>query len=195
MEQTAVAPTDRELVEAVLLGDTTSWETLAERHQTPMFRLVYLLLGDEQEAEDIAQEALWRAYRQLQRFDRARPFRPWLLSIAANLAKNRRRSLGRYLQRLARVGRSQAHHSSTLEERVLSGMEAEALYQAVQQLRPDDREIIYLRYFLELSVEDAAQTVNIAEGTVKSRLHRALKRLRGVIEDQYPLLMDVKTHG
>lgn len=193
MEQTAAAaPTDRELVEAVLLGDTTSWETLAERHQTPMFRLAYLLLGDEQEAEDVAQEALWRAYRELGRYDLQRPLRPWLLSIAGNLAKNRRRSLGRYLQRLARVGQRQDTPGATLEERVLAGMEAQALWQAVQQLKADDREVIYLRYFLELSVEETAQAVDIAEGTVKSRLHRALKRLRDVVEAQYPLLMEAR---
>lgn len=191
MEQTAnTSPTDRELVIAARRGDPQAWEKLAARHQTPMFRLVYLLLGDQQESEDVAQEALWRAYRQLARFDVERPFRPWLLGIAGNLAKNRLRSLGRYLQRLVRVGQRQVRSPASLEDRVLAGMEAEALWQAIQQLKAADREIIYLRYFLELSVEETAQSVAIAEGTVKSRLHRALNRLRAVIETEYPLLME-----
>lgn len=191
MEQTVnTSPTDRELVIAARRGDPQAWEKLAARHQTPMFRLVYLLLGDQQESEDVAQEALWRAYRQLARFDVERPFRPWLLGIAGNLAKNRLRSLGRYLQRLVRVGQRQVRSPASLEDRVLAGMEAEALWQAIQQLKAADREIIYLRYFLELSVEETAQSVAIAEGTVKSRLHRALNRLRAVIETEYPLLME-----
>ena len=87
-------------------GDGAAWETLVRAYQEPVFRLAYLLLQDGPEAEDTAQEAFWRAYRALDRFDPARPFRPWLLSIAANLARNRRRSLGRYLAALGRLGRN-----------------------------------------------------------------------------------------
>lgn len=195
MEQsTTVVTSDRELVEAARRGSAHAWEKLAARHQTPMFRLVYLLLGDEQEAEDVAQEALWRAYRELERYDTRRPFRPWLLGIAGNLAKNRLRSIGRYLRRLAQVGQRQQSPAVSLEERVLAGMQAKALWQAVQALKASDREIIYLRYFLDLSVEETAQAVDIAQGTVKSRLHRALNRLRTVIEADYPLLLEDYAH-
>jgi RNA polymerase sigma-70 factor (ECF subfamily) len=66
------------------------------QHQEGVFRLAYLHLEDPEEAADIAQETLLRAFRALHRYDSARPMRPWLLSIAANLARNCRRSLGRY---------------------------------------------------------------------------------------------------
>ena len=76
---------------------------LVRAHQTPVFRLAYLLLGSADEAEDVTQETFIRAYRSLGRFDTSRPLRPWLFKIAANLAHNQRRSMGRYLAALGRL--------------------------------------------------------------------------------------------
>ena len=76
-------------------GDAAAWEVLMNAHQEAAFRFAYLLLGDPDDAEDIAQESFLRAWKYLQRFDPSRPLRPWLLSIAANLARNKRRSAGR----------------------------------------------------------------------------------------------------
>jgi RNA polymerase sigma-70 factor (ECF subfamily) len=84
------------LVQRVREGDDSAWEKLVQAHQQPVFRLSYLLLGDAADAEDNAQETLLRAWRALDRFDNSRSLRPWLLSIAANLACNCRRSIGRY---------------------------------------------------------------------------------------------------
>lgn len=75
-------------------GDAAAWEPLVLAHQQAVFRLSYLLLGDPDEAEDIAQETFLRAWKYLKRFDSARPLRPWLLSIASNLASNRILALG-----------------------------------------------------------------------------------------------------
>ena len=73
-------------------GDAAAWEPLVLAHQEAVFRLSYLLLGDPDDAEDIAQETFLRAWNHLKRFDTTRPLRPWLLSIASNLARNRLRS-------------------------------------------------------------------------------------------------------
>jgi RNA polymerase sigma-70 factor (ECF subfamily) len=86
------------LVRHAANGDAAAWEPLVLAHQEAVFRLAYLLRGDPDDAEDIAQETFQRAWSYLRRFDPARPLRPWLLSIASNLASNRRRSAGRYLQ-------------------------------------------------------------------------------------------------
>ncbi|MEZ4737214.1 MAG: RNA polymerase sigma factor [Caldilineaceae bacterium] len=83
-------------------GNEATWAALVQAHQAAVFRLAYLLLGDADEAEDVAQEAFIRAFYALARFDPARPLRPWLLQIARNLAYNRRRSLRRYLAALGR---------------------------------------------------------------------------------------------
>jgi RNA polymerase sigma-70 factor (ECF subfamily) len=83
------------LIRLAVNGDATAWEPLVLAHQQAVFRLAYLLLGDPDEAEDVAQETFLRAWRALKGFDSTRPLRPWLLSIAANLSRNRYRSAGR----------------------------------------------------------------------------------------------------
>jgi RNA polymerase sigma-70 factor (ECF subfamily) len=158
------------------------------QHQTAIFRLAYLLVGDPDDAEDVAQEAFIRAYHALDSFDTSRPMRPWLLRITANLAHNRQRALGRYWAALKRLGRSQERPTQHPEARSQHAIQAETLREAVSRLKPADQEVIYLRYFLDLSVEEAAQAIGTAPGTVKSRSHRALNRLRGLIERQYPSL-------
>jgi RNA polymerase sigma-70 factor (ECF subfamily) len=133
----------------------------------------------------------------LDRFDENRPLRPWLLSIAANLSRNRRRSISRYLaaaQRLLHVeGQAGARNSGaekSIEEHTQAHIDQESLWQAVQRLKYADQQVIYLRYFLELSVEETAQAAGIPQGTVKSRLHRALSHLREVIVQDFPGLRE-----
>ncbi len=169
-------------------GDEAAWEALVLEYQQPIFRLAYLLLGDAAEAEDVAQEAFIRAFRALDRFDESRPLRPWLLQIAANLARNRQRSAGRYLQALARMVRGAPEPVSSIGEQTEQRWEAETLWQAVRRLSAADQEIIYLRYFLELSEAEAAEALGVALGTVKSRMHRAMGRLRAVVEQEFPSL-------
>ena len=169
-------------------GDATAWEPLVLAHQEAVFRLCYLLLGDPDEAEDVAQETFLRAWNHLKRFDATRPLRPWLLSIASNLASNRRRAVGRYLAALTRAFRNEPVTTASSEEKSTQRMEASDLWKAVQHLNLSDQQIIYLRYFLELSVTETAQALQVAEGTVKSRLSRALERLRGIIRQDFPVL-------
>ncbi len=166
-------------------GDETAWEGLVRAHQEPIFRLAYLLLGDADEAADVAQETFIRAHRALAGFDAARPLRPWLLRIAANLARNRRRSLRRSLAALQRAF-ALAPVAATLDES--AGWEGHTLWEAVRRLGHADQEVIYLRYFLDMGEADAARALGVPQGTVKSRTSRALARLRGVIDRDFPSL-------
>lgn len=174
-----------ELITLARQGDETAWAALVQQEQAAVFRLAYLLLGDADEAADVAQETFVRAFRHLARFDAARPLRPWLLQIAKNLAYNRRRSLRRYLAAVQRWWQT-APASAELLDATAQEQEAQELWQAVQQLQANDQEVIYLRYFLDLSVAETAATLGVAEGTIKSRLSRALARLRTVVEREFP---------
>ena len=176
-----------ELIGRARQGNELAWVTLVQQEQAAVFRLAYLLLGDADDAADVAQDAFVHAFRGLDGFDAARPLRPWLLQIAKNLAYNRRRSLRRYLAALQRWWQL-TPADKELPDSVTSGQEAQELWQAVQQLALSDQEVIYLRYFLELSVAETAITLGVAEGTIKSRLSRALVRLRLVIESEFPAL-------
>lgn len=170
-------------------GDTAAWEPLMLTHQQAVFRLSYLLLGDPDDAEDVAQETFLRAWNHLKRFDPTRPLRPWLLSIASNLASNRRRSAGRYLLALTRAFRSEPAPAD-IEEKSAERMEASDLWKAVQTLNFADQQIIYLRYFLDLSTHETADVLQVAEGTVKSRLNRAIEKLRNIIQQDFPVLSE-----
>ena len=170
-------------------GDASAWEPLVQTHQQAVFRLAYLLLGDPDDAEDIAQETFLRAWNHLKRFDQTRPLKPWLLSITANLARNRRRSAGRYLAALTRAFRDEPAPAS-VEDKSTQYMEANDLWKAVQNLREPDQQIVYLRYFMDLSVAETANVLQVAEGTVKSRLSRALEKLRAIIKQEFPVFAE-----
>lgn len=184
------AAAEAALVHDARQGDEMAWLQLVETHQEALFRLVYLLLGpsfDAADAEDVTQEALVRAYLNLDKFDDTRPLRPWLLGIAANLARNRRRSAGRYWAAIKRWW--QENEDATVvtpghEQR----SEARELWRAVQRLSRRAQEVIYLFYFMELSEAETAQVLSIPSGTVKSRLYRARQQLRAVIARDFPAL-------
>jgi RNA polymerase sigma-70 factor (ECF subfamily) len=180
--------TDPELIHLARGGDVAAWEMLVARHQEAVFRLAYLLLGDPDDAEDASQETFIRAYRALGRFDESRPLRPWLLRIASNLARNQWRAWGRYGAALQRLARGDLTPDSGPEDEVSQRSRAHMLWKAVRRLSDADQQIIYLRHWLDLSVEETAAVLSVAPGTVKSRLHRAQGRLRGVIEREFPTL-------
>jgi len=180
-------PSDADLIVTARRGNEVAWMQLMRLHQESVFRLAYLILGDADEAEDVAQDCFIRAYKKLDQFDEERPFRPWLLQICKNLARNKQRSLSRYWHAVQRF--FQAHPDAHMVAAPIDeGFEAQLLWQAVKQLRPAAQEIIYLRYFLGLSEVETAVSLDIAPGTVKSRTHRALKQLRTVIEIEFPEL-------
>ena len=176
---------ESEWVEQARQGDARAWEALVEAHQQPVFRLAYLLLGDADDAEDVAQETFIHAYRALDRFDTQRLLRPWLLRIASNLASNWRRSAGRYLGALQRLLNNDPPTPST-RQLAEQQLEADALWQAVRKLSPADQRVIYRRYFRDCSERETAEALGVAAGTVKSRTHRALARLREILHKEYP---------
>src|SRR6185503_5075191 len=130
------------LVRHAANGDAAAWEPLVQTHQEAVFRLSYLLLGDPDDAEDVAQETFLRAWDHLKHFDPTRPLRPWLLSIASNLASNRRRSAGRYFAALTRAFRREPASSTSIEEKSAEHMEANNLWKAVKNLSVPDQQII-----------------------------------------------------
>ena len=149
-------------------------------HQGIAFRTAYLVAGSAAEAEEAAQEGFIKAYRALGRFRPGSPFRPWLLQIVANEARNRRRSEGR---RAALALRAAAEGSSggaapSPEGALVAGEDRERLLEAVNGLREEERLVIACRFFLELSEEETAAALGVRLGTVKSRTSRALEHLR-----------------
>jgi RNA polymerase sigma-70 factor (ECF subfamily) len=133
----------------------------------------------ETDADDAVQEAFLKAYAALPRFRDGAPFRPWLLRIVANEARNRRRSAGRrtgLAQRAADAVGPAVEPSP--EQGYLATEQRDALFAAINRLRDEDREVIGARFLLDLNEAETAEALGIPRGTVKSRLSRALGRLR-----------------
>lgn len=179
---------EADLVQRARDGDESAFDGLIALHREAIFRYAYLIVRDPHAAEDTAQEAILRIYRSIHSFDAAYPFRPWALRITRNVARNQNRTWGRYrevLKRFINLDRRSTDDPETLTHKQ---QQAALLHQAVSQLRPDYQDVIYARFFMELSVEECAGALDLAEGTVKSRLHRALKALKALIRQRYPQL-------
>jgi len=155
------------------------------------FRAAYLIVRDNEEASDVAQEAFIRAYRSLRGFDARQPFRPWLLRIVTNLALNsvrgarRRQAVGERYDRAVEQTMNIPSPERAAEAQELSRRVSEAL----RGLNAQDRALLYLRYFIGASESETATAIGRPAGTVKSRLHRALRKLRTIIREQYPDLL------
>ncbi|MDQ2984356.1 MAG: sigma-70 family RNA polymerase sigma factor [Actinomycetota bacterium] len=150
-------------------------------YQGIAFRTAYLFAGNAADAEEAAQDGFVKAYRALARFRSGEPFRPWLLQIVANEARNRRRSAGRRARlflRAAEERESSGGAAPSPEDTVLSAERRDELLAALDRLREEDQLVISCRYFLDLSEQETAAALGWRLGTVKSRLSRALDRLR-----------------
>jgi RNA polymerase sigma-70 factor, ECF subfamily len=152
------------------------------RYQEIAFRVALLNGCGVQDAEDVLQEAFVKAYYALKKFREGAPLRPWLLRIVANEARNRRKASTRRYQLAIRAAEAGDVKPQPSPDSLAAFREQkESVVAALNQLRDEDRAIIAYRYFLELSEAEIATTLGCPRGTVKSRLSRALDRLRAVM--------------
>ena len=177
---------DGELVERARDGDGAAYALLVSRYQEIAFRTAYVITRSAADAEDAAQEAFVKAHRALGRFRPGAPLRPWLLRIVANEARNRRRATGRRERLALRAaeerGAASGDAAPSPEAALLAAERRAELLRALEGLREQERLAIACRYFLELTEEETAGVLGCRRGTVKSRLSRALARLREEVE-------------
>jgi RNA polymerase sigma factor (sigma-70 family) len=176
---------DSVLIARAQRGDNAAYEEIVQRYQQIAFRTAYVITGSSADAEDAAQEGFVKAYRALDRFRLDAELRPWLLRIVANEARNRVRSSGRRHQLELRLteGYRPGDAAPSPEAVAIASDERRRLLAMVNALSEEDRLVIASRYFLQLSGEETAVALGVAEGTVKSRLSRALARLRARVEE------------
>jgi RNA polymerase sigma factor (sigma-70 family) len=171
------APDDRPV--RARRGDARAYESLVQEHQAIAFRTAYLITGSAADAEEAAQEAFVRAWLALKRFRQGAEFRPWLLAIVANEARNRVRNRRRR-EGLAERAARELSWQAPLEQPVSAG--DDRLREALAALPERDRSVLACRFVLDLGEQETAAVLGVARGTVKSRTARALERLRGLLE-------------
>jgi RNA polymerase sigma-70 factor (ECF subfamily) len=176
----AGAPDEPLLAARAREGDARAFEELVRPHWEVMFRVAYVHTRDAASAEDAAQEALLKAWRAIGRLRPGEPVRPWLLAIAANEARNRRRSAGRRTGLALRAAAAEPPAASepSPEAALVAAEERALLLERLEALPDDARVVLTCRYLLGLSEAETAAAVGVAPGTVKSRTARALDRLR-----------------
>lgn len=179
---TEQTPGDGDLIGRARRGDTAAYAELVQRYQDLAFRTAWLISGSAEDAEEAAQDGFTKAYFALGRFRDGAPFRPWLLQIVANEARNRRKSSGRHAAHMARLElAAPVADTATPETHAVQQEERRRLLEAVRALREEEQAVIACRYFLDLSETETATTLDCPRGTVKSRLSRALGHLRAAV--------------
>jgi RNA polymerase sigma-70 factor (ECF subfamily) len=175
---------DGELIKSARGGDLTAYDRLVEQYLEVALRLAHVMCGAN-EASDVTQEAFVKAWRGLDRFRDDAPFRPWLLRIVANEARNARRSAGRRAGLAVRAveDRPSMDAAPSVEEAVLLGERRRLVLTTVESLDDRDRDVISCRYLAGLSEAETARVLGCRVGTVKSRCSRALARLRTLLDD------------
>jgi RNA polymerase sigma-70 factor (ECF subfamily) len=173
-------PPEAELIARAKRGELEAYEEIVRRHQTIAFRTAWVITRSEVDAEEAAQDAFVKAHAALARFRDDAPFRPWLLAIVANEARNRMRAAGRRAGLAQRVAQERRPDDAvpSPEAALLDSERRDELLAAIERLPPAAREAVACRYLLELNEEETAAALGCPRGTVKSRVSRALDRLR-----------------
>jgi RNA polymerase sigma-70 factor (ECF subfamily) len=180
---------EQALIEQAKRGKSEAVEQLVCHYQQLAFRVAYVVTRDEEDAKDAAQTAMIKAVNALKGFREGAPFRPWLVRIVVNEAKDRKTASIRRAELTTEVEIIEQHPSPepSPETEAERAEQRDILLAAVNKLRQEDRLIVAYRYFLGLSEAEMAIALDCPRGTVKSRLSRSLARLREVIASDQDL--------
>lgn len=188
-------PDDASCVALVLGGDPNAFRAIVERYQSRLYNLCLRLLGRRQDAEDAAQEAFLRAYDALARYDPSRPLAAWLVEIAVNICRDKRRAAWWQRVFLGDGPVRDAPDPSDGPERRLNRAESlKALVTAMQSLRPADREALAVS-IEELPPAEAARSLGISTNALYVRQNRARARLAALLRQRHPELFSSGDDG
>jgi len=174
---------DQELIAATKNGDARAFGSLVRRHQQAAVRIAAVALGSADGAEDVTQDAFVKVHRSIGRFRQDQPFEPWLYRIVTNTARNRIRTESRQRKLRLRSAALAVVDDSGPAETAAHLADRHRLLDAINRLPTADRLVLTYRWYAELSEAEIATAMDCRRGTVKSRLNRAMNRLRAELED------------
>ena len=182
---------EQQLIQQAVEGDVDAFGQLVVLYQQPLINLAYRMLGNYQEAEDAAQEAYIRAFRNLHSYDTRRSFKTWLFSITSNHCIDRLRK-----RRLSYVSIDEplpphpalvSDENTDPEKSLLDQEQSEYIQNLLSGLSPDYRAAVILRYWFEMSYVEIAEALDTTESAIKSRLFRARQALAESVDQREPL--------
>jgi RNA polymerase sigma-70 factor, ECF subfamily len=178
-------PTDRELIERCLNQDEAAWEQIVQRYKRKVFGIAYKFTGRFDEAEDLTQEVFFKVYKALDSYKREQDFSWWLVSISRNACIDYYRSVKR--ERKVMSGdltdlRNFRFQGLSPQGNLEAAERSKALRKSLSELPDDLRVVLILRDLKGLSYREIADQLNLAEGTVKSRIHRGRAELAAKIK-------------
>jgi len=177
--------TEKELIDMVLSGRTEAFEPLVTPYRGAILALAVRLTRDREEALEVAQEAFFKAFRSLRRFDVSRPFRNWLFQIAANEARDRVRKKMRE-QAAVREAAGRTHDAGGPEAGHERRQIKAGILRALEALSPREREVFVLRDLEELDIRETSRVLGLSSISVRVNLSSARKKLREAIRRQDP---------
>jgi RNA polymerase sigma-70 factor, ECF subfamily len=179
---------DEELVEAVRKGDDIAFQTLMRRYENAIFNFVRQYAGNNEDAEDIAQDSFFKAWKYIHRFKKGKIWKPWLYTIARNTALDHLKKKRAFAFSHLDDTENDFNFTDTLndteplpDEIFRQAQSAEAMNKILETLHPDHRITLVMRYYHEMTFDEIAEIMNKPMNTVKSWHHRALLKLRELL--------------
>jgi RNA polymerase sigma-70 factor (ECF subfamily) len=179
----------KDIVRRILEGDTNAYALLVDAYKNPIVQLAYRMTGSLADADDLAQDAFIRAFRNLHRYDRERPFFTWLYTVALNGIRNHLKKKQREETRLVDSDWTDiggGDDTPGMEERMDDARAAQMLEHALDRLPEEQREALILRYYLGLSLEETSDVMGISLSAAKMRIYRGLERLKQHLSRRQP---------
>lgn len=190
--------TDAELIALTLAGQDKAFRQLVNRYLSLVFNFTYRMTQNHELSEEMTQETFVKAYNSLKSFDRARPFKPWLLRIASNSTITALRRQSKVVS-LSALMEENAWNEADYQERLLDypavedtlsrlerKLSSETVMKVLDTLDEKYRQVLVLRYTQDLSYEEISETLNIPLNTVRTWIKRGLDRLKSQVKELQP---------
>jgi len=165
---------EREILEVVQRGNREAYQEIVVRYMQSAYYVALAFVHNQQDALDISQDAFIRAFRRIKKFDTEKPFFPWFYKILKNLCMD-------YFKRRQRRNEVPLENVPVLKTEQEDREMKKALWKGIDELPPEQKEIIILRYFRQLSYQEMAEISGKPIGTIMSSLYYAKKRLKGIV--------------
>lgn len=165
---------EREILEAVQMGDREAYGLIVKRYMHSAYYIALGFVHNQQDALDVSQDAFIKAFRKIKMFDTHMPFFPWFYRLMKNLCID-------HLKRKRRMSEVPLEDTKVIDEARDDREMREALWKGIRELPFDQREVIILRYFRQMSYAEIAELIGRPIGTVMSSLYYAKKKLKGIL--------------